>query len=150
MKPNRHRLSARIDGDIAALLQQVARRRNVATSVIVNAALHAYLAPEAGDDRESVVTTHLERLSRQFQNTADKLDALQETMGLFVRIWFTYTPELPQTEKRAANQSAAARFERFLEHLVDHLQPGRSIYEKSMRPIRIESDDFPKDRKESA
>jgi uncharacterized protein (DUF1778 family) len=150
VKPARQRLSARIDGDIAALLQQAAKRRNVATSVIVNAALHAYLAPEVGDDRESVVTAHLERLSRQLQNTADKLDALQETVGLFVRIWFTYTPELPQTEKRAANHSGAARFERFLEHLVDHLQPGRSIYEKAMRPIRIESDDFPADRKESA
>jgi predicted transcriptional regulator len=149
VKPSRQRLSARIDSDVAALLQQAARRRNVATSVIVNAALHAYLAPEAGDDRESVITAHLERLSRQLQNTADKQDALQETMGLFVRIWFTYTPELPQADKRAANQSGAARFERFLEHLVDHLQPGRSIYEKAMRPIRIESDDFPADRKES-
>lgn len=150
MKPNRQRLSARIDGDIAALLQQAAKRRNVATSVIVNAALHAYLAPEAGDDRESIITAHQERMARQLQNTADKLDALQETLGLFVRIWFSYTPELPQAEKRAANQSGAARFERFLEHLVDHLQPGRSIYEQAMRPIRIESDDFPNERKEPA
>ena len=86
MKSHRRQLTIRIDADVARLLEQAAKRRNISLSVLAGTALHAYLAPEAGDDRESVVTANLERLSRQLQNTADKLDALQETMGLFVRI----------------------------------------------------------------
>ncbi|MDT9127066.1 CopG family transcriptional regulator, partial [Escherichia coli] len=71
--------------DHAARLDDIAAHRGVSKSSVIAAALSAYLAPDAAEQRELALTKRLDRLSRQFERLERDQGVLIETVALFVR-----------------------------------------------------------------
>ena len=105
----------------------LADRRHLSRSAIVEAAVASFLSPDGGDKREAAFARRLDRLSRQLQRLERDLGITAETLALFVRFWLTITPPLPVQVQAAAQAKGRERFEGFIETLGRRLQKGQSF-----------------------
>ncbi|MER9955230.1 ribbon-helix-helix protein, CopG family [Mesorhizobium australicum] len=113
-----------------AMLREIAEladRKRLSRSAIVEAAVASFLSPDGADRREAAVTRRLDRLSRQAQRMERDLGVTAETLALFVRFWLTITPPLPNDVQAAAQIKGRERFEGFIEALGRRLQKGQSF-----------------------
>ncbi|MBK7251463.1 MAG: hypothetical protein PGMFKBFP_02767 [Anaerolineales bacterium] len=124
---SRHRMNLFIERNHARRLDELAAKKGVSKSSIVAAALSAWLAPEAGDQREAAMAKRLDRLSRQFEKLERDQNILIETVALYVRYFLTVSTPLPEAHQEAAKAQGRARFEQFVEQLGRHLLRGRSL-----------------------
>jgi hypothetical protein len=114
----------------AAMLKEVcdlADRKKLSRSAIVEAAVASFLSPDGGDKREAAFARRLDRLSRQVQRLERDLGITAETLALFVRFWLTITPPLPTEAQAAAQAKGRERFEGFVDTLGRRLQKGQSF-----------------------
>lgn len=113
-----------------AMLRQIAEladRKKLSRSAIVEAAVASFLSPDGADRREAAFTRRLDRLSRQVQRMERDIGITAETLALFVRFWLTITPPLPPDAQAAAQTKGRERFEGFVEALGRRLQKGQSF-----------------------
>ena len=119
------------------LLKQVADladRKRLSRSAIVEAAVASFLSPDASDLQEAAFTRRLDRLSRQIGRLERNVGISTETIALFVRFWLTVTPPLSPEAQTSAQAKGRQRYEGFIEALGQRLQKGQSLL-----------DDLPKD-----
>jgi len=113
-----------------AMLKQIAEladRKKLSRSAIVEAAVASFLSPDGADRREAAFVRRLDRLSRQAQRMERDLGVTAETLALFVRFWLTITPPLPPDAQAAAQTKGRERFEGFVEALGRRLQKGQNF-----------------------
>lgn len=127
LSTRRTRLNVFIEPDHARRLEDIAAHRGVSKSAIIAAALSAYLAPDAADQREAAFTKRLDRLSRQFDRLERDQGILIETMALFVRHYLTLALPVPEHQQEAVRAQGRARYAQFVEQLARHVQRGRSL-----------------------
>jgi hypothetical protein len=111
-------------------LQQIADladRKKLSRSAIVEAAVACFLSPDGADRREAAFARRLDRLSRQVQRLERNTGIGIETLALFVRFWLTITPPLPADAQAAAQLKGRQRYEGFVEALGQRLQKGQSL-----------------------
>lgn len=130
------RLNLFVAPDHARRLAELAARKGVSKSSIVAAALASWLAPEAGDQRETAVAKRLDRLSRQLEKFERDQTILIETVALFVRYFLTVSAPIPEAHQDAAKAQGRARFEQFVEQLGRHLLRGRSLVRDVVDELR--------------
>ncbi|ABC21615.1 helix-turn-helix protein, CopG [Rhodospirillum rubrum F11] len=106
---------------------ELADRRKLSRSAIVEAAVASFLSPDGADRREAAFTRRLDRLSRQVQRLERDLGITAETLALFVRFWLTITPPLPEDAQASAQIKGRRRYENFVETLGRRLQKGQSF-----------------------
>lgn len=133
---SRHRMNLFIERDHARRLDELAAKKGVSKSSIVAAALSAWLAPEAGDQREAAMAKRLDRLSRHFEKLERDQNILIETVALYVRYFLTVSTPLPEAHQEAAKAQGRARFEQFVEQLGRHLLRGRSLVREVYEEIQ--------------
>jgi hypothetical protein len=75
-------------------LIDLADRKRLSRSSIVEAAVTSFLSPDGADRTEAAFTRRLDRLSRQIQRLERDLSISTETLALFVRFWLSVTPQL--------------------------------------------------------
>ena len=95
-----------------ALLEQIselADRRKLSRSAIVEAAVASFLSPDGADKREAAFTRPLDRLSRQIQRLERDLGITADSLALFVRFWLTVTPPLPNDVHAAVQTKGRER-----------------------------------------
>jgi DNA-binding transcriptional MocR family regulator len=112
------------------LLKQIAEladRKKLSRSAIVEAAVASFLSPDGADRREAAFTRRLDRLSRQMQRLERDVGIAAETLALFIRFWLTVTPPLPNEAQAPAQAKGRERFEGFVEALGRRLQKGQSF-----------------------
>lgn len=112
------------------MLQQIADladRKGLSRSAIVEAAVASFLSPDGSDKMEAALTRRLDRLSRQVQRLERDVGISAETLALFIRFWLTITPPLPEDAQSAAQIKGRERFEGFVETLGRRLQKGQSF-----------------------
>ncbi len=89
--------------------------------------MSAFLSPDAADQREAALARRLDRLSRQL----DKLDrdqhVLIETVALYLRVFLTVSPPVPESQQDALRAQGKLRYGQFVDQLARHLQRGRSL-----------------------
>lgn len=105
----------------------LADRKKLSRSAIVEAAVASFLSPDGADKREAAFARRLDRLSRQVQRLERDLGVTAETFALFVRFWLTVTPPLPNDGQGAAQIKGRERYEGFIETLGRRLQKGQSF-----------------------
>ncbi len=144
---DRHRSTQRMDSNFErqpmrdrmnvyfppALLKQIADladRKGLSRSAIVEAAVASFLSPDGSDRREAAFTRRLDRLSRQVQRLERNVGISTETLALFVRFWLTITPPLPSDAQAAAQVKGRERYEGFIEALGRRLQKGQSLIQE--------------------
>ncbi|TIN95487.1 MAG: CopG family transcriptional regulator [Mesorhizobium sp.] len=113
-----------------AMLREIAEladRKKLSRSAVVEAAVASFLSPDGADRREAAFTRRLDRLSRQAQRIERDIGITAETLALFVRFWLTITPPLALDAQAAAQTKGRERFEGFIEALGRRLQKGQSF-----------------------
>lgn len=121
------RLNLYFDPQTTKALDELAARRRVSKSAIVEAAVAAFLSPDGADRREAAFTRRLDRLTRQFERLERDQTIALEALGLFIRAWLTATPPLPDSAQAAAQAKGRERYESFVEALGRRIQQGRSL-----------------------
>lgn len=123
----RERLNLTLPAELITRINQLAERRKIPRSAIVEAAIASFLSPDAADRREAAFTRRLDRLSRQTARIERDLRVTADTLALFVRFWLTITPPLPGDAQAAAQIKGRERYEGFVETLGKRLQKGENF-----------------------
>jgi DNA-binding transcriptional MocR family regulator len=142
----RTRMNVYFPPELLRQLIDLADRKKLSRSSIVEAAVMSFLSPDGADRTEAAFTRRLDRLSRQIQRLERDLSIATETLALFVRFWLTVTPQLPADAQAAAQAKGRERFEGFVEALGRRLAQGRTLLHEISRdidPYRAQRDDDP-------
>jgi hypothetical protein len=123
----RHRMNVYFPPELLKQIADLADRKKLSRSAIVEAAVASFLSPDGVDRREAAFARRLDRLSRQVQRLERNLGIAIETLALFVRFWLTITPPLPADAHGAAQVKGRQRYEGFVEALGQRLQKGQSL-----------------------
>ena len=123
----RDRMNVYFPPELLKQITELADRKKLSRSAIVEAAVASFLSPDGADRREAAFTRRLDRLSRQMQRLERDVGIAAETLALFVRFWLTVTPPLPNEAQAPAQAKGRERFEGFVEALGRRLQKGQSF-----------------------
>ncbi|QQO13962.1 CopG family transcriptional regulator [Bradyrhizobium diazoefficiens] len=123
----RNRMNVYFPPELLKQISDLADRKNISRSAIVEAAVISFLSPDGVDRKEAAFARRLDRLSRQVQRLERDVGLTAETLALFVRFWLTITPPLPNEAQAAAQIKGRERFEGFVETLGRRLQKGQSF-----------------------
>lgn len=123
----RSRLNVYFPPEMLKQISDLADRKRVSRSSIVEAAVASFLSPDGSDRMEAAFTRRLDRLTRQVQRLERDIGISAETLALFIRFWLSITPPLPEDAKSAAQIKGRERFEGFVETLGRRLQKGQSF-----------------------
>lgn len=83
-------------------VDELAGRKGLTKSAIIEAAVTSHLSPDGTDRLEAAFDRRLDRLSRQVERLERDVSISGEALALFVRFWLTVTPPLPATAQAAA------------------------------------------------
>src|SRR5579864_5105631 len=114
----RNRMNVYFPPELLKQIADLADRKGLSRSAIVEAAVLSFLSPDGVERLEAAFTRRLDRLSRQNQRLERNLGIATETLALFIRIWLSVTPPMPTGDARAAMQlKGTQRFQEFVEAL---------------------------------
>jgi DNA-binding transcriptional MocR family regulator len=123
----RHRMNVYLPPELLQQIADLAARKKLSQSSIVEAAIMSFLSPDGADRREAAFGRRLDRLTRQVQRLERNAGITMETLALFVRFWLTVTPPLPPDVQAAVQPKGQQRYEGFVEALGRRLQKGQSF-----------------------
>ncbi|MCA1438205.1 CopG family transcriptional regulator [Bradyrhizobium sp. BRP20] len=123
----RDRMNVYFPPEMLRQITDLADRKKLSRSAIVEAAVASFLSPDGEDRREAAFARRLDRLSRQIQRLERDVGVTAETLALFIRFWLTITPPLPNEAQAAAQLKGRERFEGFVEALGRRVQKGQSF-----------------------
>ena len=121
----RDRLNLSLPTELIGRINDIADRKRVTRSAIVEAAVESFLSPDHADMQEAALTRRLDRLSRQVARIERDQRITTETLALFVRFWLTITPPIGPEAQAAAQAKGRERFDGFVETLGKRVQKGR-------------------------
>lgn len=123
-------VKAYVDPDLARDIARIARAQNRSESAVIAEAIRLRFAALS----EGVESASRDTQRRQMNRIEARIDKIvrdqalvKECLLVFVRIWLEHNPPIPEELADSAALSAQARFQRFLDHLMRGLTPGRSI-----------------------
>ena len=123
----RDRLNVTIPAEMIGQINELAERKKVPRSAIIEAAVASFLSPDAADRREAAITRRLDRLSRQTARNERDLRITADMLAMFIRFWLTVTPPLPDDALSSAQIKGRERFEGFIQTLGRRLQKGSNV-----------------------
>ena len=136
-----------------ALLKEVdalAMRRKVSASAIVEAATASFLSGDTTEKLEAAMSRRLDKLGRQIDTLDEDLAVLGETLSLFILIWLSSTPPLPENAQAAARAKGAERFEGFMQNLGKRLASGDRFLKELSRDVESIPEGPTADRQETS
>ncbi|MCM2505896.1 CopG family transcriptional regulator [Aureimonas altamirensis] len=138
---NRTRINVYLAPELLGEVRTLALRRNVAQSKIVEAAVASFLSGDTSDRLEAAMSRRLDKLGRQIDTLDEDLAVLGETVSLFIRIWLSSTPTLPESAQAAARAKGVERFEGFMQMLGKRLATGDRFLKELSRDIESQPAD---------
>jgi hypothetical protein len=123
----RNRLNIYLSPELLQQIADLAARKKLSQSAIIEAAVTSFLSPDGADRREAAFTRRLDRLTRQVQRLERNTGVTMEMLALFARFFLTVTPPLPPDAQAAAQAKGQQRYEGFVETLGRRLQKGQSV-----------------------
>lgn len=126
----RNRMNVYFPPEMLNQITDLADRKGLSRSSIVEAAVASFLSPDGADRREAAFARRLDRLSRQLQRLERNVGISTEALALFVRFWLTITPPLPTDAQASAQVKGRERYEGFIEALGRRLQKGQSLFDE--------------------
>jgi predicted transcriptional regulator len=129
----RDRLNLSLPVEMIGRINDLASRKRVTRSAVVEAAVESFLSPDHADMQEAALTRRLDRLSRQIARLERDQRITTETLALFVRFWLTVTPPIPPEDQASAQAKGRERFEGFVDALGKRVQQGRGFLDEVSR-----------------
>lgn len=147
------RMNVHFEPEILRKVDELAARRSLSKSFIVETAVASFLSPDADERREAALTRRLDALLRKAERFEDNFRVMSDAFLLFVRFWLTVTPPMPESEQASARRTGAERYQAFVEALGRRVAKGPSFLnevaaaiERSHPTTRQDSD--PEDRRQ--
>jgi predicted transcriptional regulator len=112
--------------DIEAQVLRVAKARNLSASGVIANAVKTLFADNPNGVPEGV-TRQLARVEARLNKATRDTAILNEALFMFVRIWLVYNPELEEGVEEASLDADQARFDLYLDHVRNGLEPQGSI-----------------------
>ncbi|MCF3947298.1 ribbon-helix-helix protein, CopG family [Acidiphilium iwatense] len=129
----RDRLNLSLPVEMISQISELAIRKRLTRSAIVEAAIASFLSPDGADRKEAAFARRLDRLTRQVQRLERNSGISIEALALFVRFWLTVTPPLPSEAQTSAQAKGRERYEGFIEALGRRLNHGRTLLDEIPR-----------------
>jgi hypothetical protein len=126
----KNRMNVYFPPELLRQISDLADRKGLSRSAIVEAAVASFLSPDGGDRREAAFARRLDRQSRQLQRLERNIGISVETLALFIRFWLTITPPLPNDAQASAQAKGRERYEGFIEALGRRLAKGQSLLQE--------------------
>jgi len=126
----RDRLNLSLPVEMIGRINDLASRKRVTRSAVVEAAVESFLSPDHADMQEAALTRRLDRLSRQIARLERDQRITTETLALFVRFWLTVTPPISPEDQASAQAKGRERFEGFVDALGKRVQQGRGFVDE--------------------
>lgn len=145
----RTRMNVYFDPALLKQVEALALRRNISKSAIVEAAVASFLSGDTNEKLEAAMSRRLDRLGRQIGTLDEDLAVLGETVSLFVNIWLSSTPPLPESAQAGARAKGAERFERFMQTLGRRLASGDRFLKELSRDVESVPDGIAPDQFET-
>ena len=133
--PTRTRRNVYFDPALLKQVDALAMRRKVSASAIVEAAVASFLSGDTTEKLEAAMSRRLDKLGRQIDTLDEDLAVLGETLSLFILIWLSSTPPLPENAQAAARAKGAERFEGFMQNLGKRLASGDRFLKELSRDM---------------
>lgn len=133
--PTRTRRNVYFDPALLKQVDALAMRRKVSASAIVEAATASFLSGDTTEKLEAAMSRRLDKLGRQIDTLDEDLAVLGETLSLFILIWLSSTPPLPENAQAAARAKGAERFEGFMQNLGRRLASGDRFLKELSRDV---------------
>lgn len=111
--------------------RSLAASRRVPLMAIYEAAIAAYLSPGAQDQRDALISRHLNRLSRAVESVDWNAKLLIAMQRYQIELDLSFLPE-PSTdeERQSVAEKGSRRFDRFEQWLMRHLADPESLYDR--------------------
>lgn len=126
----RDRLNVSLPVEMIGRIGELADRKRLSRSAIVEAAVASFLSPDGGDRMEAAFTRRLDRLTRQIQRLERNAGISIEALALFVRFWLSVTPPLPADAQASAQAKGRERYDGYIEALGRRLSQGRTLIDE--------------------
>jgi hypothetical protein len=147
--PTRTRRNVYFDPALLKQVDALAMRRKVSASAIVEAATASFLSGDTTEKLEAAMSRRLDKLGRQIDTLDEDVAVLGETLSLFILIWLSSTPPLPENAQAAARAKGAERFEGFMQNLGKRLASGDRFLKELSRDVESISETPTADRQEA-
>jgi len=121
------RVNVHVTEEVWRRLDKFAGRPNVSKAAIVDAALAAFLSPEADDKRDAAIIRRLDKLDRRLEKLEEQNVVISETLAIIAHICLYFAPIIPEAEKDAAVALGEKRYQKFLNALGNRLAAGTSL-----------------------
>lgn len=141
----RQRLNVYFPPELAKQVDELAIRRRISRSAIVEAAVSSYMSPDGSDRMEAAFARRLDRISRQIQRLERNTGLTTEALALYVRFWLSVTPPLPDEDQAVAQIKGRKRYEGFVETLGRRYASGKSLLDEFPEDIRMPQADHSSD-----
>lgn len=129
------RMNVYFDPVLLKQVEQLALRRNISKSSVIEAAVASFLSADASERLEAALTRRMDKLGRQIDTMDEELAILGETVSLFIHFWLTVTPPLSENAQSSARAKGAERFEGFLQSLGRRLASGDRFLKELARDM---------------
>jgi hypothetical protein len=133
----------RLPPDLAGKLADYAERKRVPQALVVETALASHLSPDGADRLEAALARRLDRMTRQIERLERHVTISNEAVALFVRLWLTSTPPLPDTAQAKGREC----YDGFVDALGRRLAKGRTLADEITADV---AGDGPASKPESA
>ncbi len=125
----------RIETGLSRDLTDLAHRRGLTRTEVLEAALRSFLSPDQEERIEALLTRRLDRIGRQLDRIEWHGEMSGEALALFVRHWLTSTAPLPDDALPAAQASGKRRWEGFVDALSRRMEVGPKLATELMRDV---------------
>jgi hypothetical protein len=132
MRNERVRLQPYVDAPVAQQLAAYSAATGKTTSSVVQSALRQYL--DRTDDKV-LLMGQIAGLRRAWDRTQRDLEIHMEAFAVYVKLWFAYTPHIPDNAVDSARTEAESRFAQFQECVIEQFQGGRRFVDDLPREV---------------
>ena len=123
----KEKLTVYVEGETLRGLEALAKRRGRSKSLVAEAAIAAFVTPEAAERQEAAIARRLDQQNRTAERLERNLGIAIEMLALYVRHWLTTTPPLPDAAQAAAQARGRSRYDGFVAALGRRLARGASF-----------------------
>lgn len=101
--------------------------RRFTQQLLIESAVADRYSEELQESRDELLLRHYGCVMVHLKALDREMEVVAESVALFVRMWLSVTPRIPEEERQGALREAEERYGRFVKSLTARLNSGSSI-----------------------
>ena len=122
-------------------IQRVSKERRVSQQKIIESAIDYYLNGKE-EDFQGLLIRRINRTDNRNKVLSRQMEILAESFALFIRMWLTSSPEVPESQRDTAFLRGQERFDKFIGNLTKRLSVGKNFFADLPREVVLVEEDF--------